>query len=40
MRQLLLDPTSDQKAIKKLAKVIDEQCKAAVKDMVMELEKV
>ena len=40
MRQLLLDPASDQEAINKLADEIGQQCRAAVKDMEMELEKV
>lgn len=40
VKQLLLDPNSDQKEIKKLSSIIDEQCKIAVKDMEMELEKV
>lgn len=40
VRQLLLDPEGDQEEIKRLAGMIDEQCKAAVNDMEMELEKV
>ncbi len=40
IRQLLLNPASDKEVIEKLASEIDQQCKAAVKDMEVELEKV
>lgn len=40
VRELLQGPASNQKEIKKLAHEIDRQCKVAVRDMGMELEKV